>query len=155
MAAPGDPPADPPPEGGDGEGEEAGEFPSSAPSGTFLRNFGHDRNSGRQAVRKSTPLPPRFIQIVKKKQPRELARFLKADHPLLARLQKVLFEQISGQHERAQLQLRESEEEARKLVKHREDVGVTLYGPLQTTLKCTSLLRKCVCSFSKELLWNK
>merc|ERR1719456_1043393 len=61
--------------------------------------------------------------------------FLKADHPLLARLQKVLFEQISGQHERAQLQLRESEEEARKLVKHREDVGVTLYGAQQQLAK--------------------
>merc|ERR1719456_1838111 len=61
--------------------------------------------------------------------------FLKADHPLLARLQKVLFEQISGQHERAQLQLRECEEEARKLVKHREDVGVTLYGAQQQLAK--------------------
>merc|ERR1719316_1268123 len=54
--------------------------------------------------------------------------FLKADHPLLARVQKALHEQISGQLERVVLQWRESEEEARKLVKHREDVGVTLYG---------------------------
>jgi chromosome segregation ATPase len=61
--------------------------------------------------------------------------FLKADHPLLARLQKVLYEQIAGQHERAQLQLRECEEEARKLVKHREDVGVTLYGAQQQLAK--------------------
>jgi chromosome segregation ATPase len=63
------------------------------------------------------------------------APFLKADHPLLARVQKVLYEQISGQHERAHLQLRECEEEARKLVLHREDVGVTLYGAQQQLAK--------------------
>merc|ERR1719399_2247400 len=61
--------------------------------------------------------------------------FLKADHPLLARVQKALHEQISGQLERVVLQWRESEEEARKLVKHREDVGVTLYGAQQQLAK--------------------
>merc|ERR1719310_1584777 len=61
--------------------------------------------------------------------------FLKADHPLLARVQKALSEQLAGHNERVSLQLSEKQEELRKLVKHREEIGVTLYGAQQQLAK--------------------
>merc|ERR1719158_1701971 len=61
--------------------------------------------------------------------------FLKADHPLLARVQKALSEQLAGHNERVSLQLSEKQEELRKLIKHREEIGVTLYGAQQQLAK--------------------
>lgn len=61
--------------------------------------------------------------------------FLKADHPLLGRVQDALAQQLSRHHERASLQLREKTEELKKLVKHREEIGVTLYGAQQQLAK--------------------
>merc|ERR1719265_2304303 len=61
--------------------------------------------------------------------------FLKADHPLLARVQNALSVQLAGHNERVSLQLSEKNEELRKLVKHREEIGVTLYGAQQQLAK--------------------
>ena len=54
--------------------------------------------------------------------------FLPADHPLMSRIQAALTKQLTDEHERRDLQLREKEEELRKVKKHREEVGVQLYG---------------------------
>merc|ERR1719460_362204 len=61
--------------------------------------------------------------------------FLKADHPLLGRVQDALGAQLNRHHERVTLQLREKNEELKKLVKHREEIGVTLYGAQQQLAK--------------------
>jgi len=61
--------------------------------------------------------------------------FLKADHPLLGRVQEALAQQLSKHHERVTIQLREKNEELKKLVKHREEIGVTLYGAQQQLAK--------------------
>merc|ERR1719158_151244 len=61
--------------------------------------------------------------------------FLKADHPLLSRVQKALAQQLQRHNERISLQLSEKQEELRKLVKHREEIGVTLYGAQQQLAK--------------------
>lgn len=61
--------------------------------------------------------------------------FMKADHPAYNRLQAAWKQQLSGQNERATLQLHERNEELRKLVKHREEIGVTLYGAQQQLAK--------------------
>jgi chromosome segregation ATPase len=61
--------------------------------------------------------------------------FLKADHPAYKRLQEAWKQQLSGQHERVSLQLREKNEEIKKLTKHREEIGVTLYGAQQQLAK--------------------
>jgi len=50
--------------------------------------------------------------------------YLPADHPLMARLQAALTKQLTDEHERVDLQLREKEEEVRKVKKEREDTGV-------------------------------
>merc|ERR1719238_2047732 len=68
--------------------------------------------------------------------------FLKADHPLLARVQRALAEQLGGQHERVCLNLGEKVEELKKLTKHREDIGVTLYGAQQQLAKLQLLLEQ-------------
>jgi len=54
--------------------------------------------------------------------------YLPADHPLMARLQAALTKQLTDEHERVDLQLREKEEEVRKVKKDREDTGVQMYG---------------------------
>ena len=54
--------------------------------------------------------------------------FLPADHPLMSRIQAALTKQLTDEHERRDLQLREKEEELRKVKKEREEVGVQLYG---------------------------
>jgi len=61
--------------------------------------------------------------------------FLKADHPLLGRVQEALAQQLSRHNERVTLGLREKNEELKKLVKHREEIGVTLYGAQQQLAK--------------------
>merc|ERR1719460_3595497 len=61
--------------------------------------------------------------------------FLKADHPLLGRVQGALAQQLQRHNERVALQLREKNEELKKLVKHREEIGVTLYGAQQQLAK--------------------
>lgn len=61
--------------------------------------------------------------------------FLKADHPAYKRLQEAWRVQLTGHKERVTLQLREKNEELRKLVKHREEIGVTLYGAQQQLAK--------------------
>mmetsp|Transcript_48887 Transcript_48887/g.116203 ORF Transcript_48887/g.116203 Transcript_48887/m.116203 type:complete len:887 (-) Transcript_48887:111-2771(-) len=61
--------------------------------------------------------------------------FLKADHPLMGRVQAAMLRQLQAQHERASLNLREKQEEYKKLVKHREEIGVTLYSAQQQLAK--------------------
>lgn len=61
--------------------------------------------------------------------------FLKADHPAYKRLQEAWRKQLTGHNDRVTLQLREKQEELKKLVKHREDIGVTLYGAQQQLAK--------------------
>jgi len=69
--------------------------------------------------------------------------FLPADHPLMARLQNALTKQLTDEHERVDLQLREKEEEVRKIRQSREETGVQLYGVqhqlarMQTTFERT------------------
>ena len=46
----------------------------------------------------------------------------------MARLQNALTKQLTDEHERVDLQLREKEEEVRKVKKEREETGVQLYG---------------------------
>ena len=46
----------------------------------------------------------------------------------MARLQNALTKQLTDEHERVDLQLREKEEEVRKVKKQREDTGVQMYG---------------------------
>ena len=46
----------------------------------------------------------------------------------MARLQAALTKQLTDEHERVDLQLREKEEEVRKVKKTREDTGVQMYG---------------------------
>jgi hypothetical protein len=50
--------------------------------------------------------------------------YLPADHPLMTRLQDALTKQLTTEHERVDLSLREKEEEVRKVKKSREDTGV-------------------------------
>jgi len=54
--------------------------------------------------------------------------YLPADHPLMARLQNALTKQLTDEHERVDLQLREKEDEVRRVKKDREETGVQLYG---------------------------
>mmetsp|Transcript_57425 Transcript_57425/g.134677 ORF Transcript_57425/g.134677 Transcript_57425/m.134677 type:complete len:887 (+) Transcript_57425:76-2736(+) len=61
--------------------------------------------------------------------------FLKADHPLMGRVQAAMLRQLQAQHERVSLNLREKQEEYKKLVKHREEIGVTLYSSQQQLAK--------------------
>jgi coiled-coil domain-containing protein 40 len=69
--------------------------------------------------------------------------YLPADHPLMQRLQNALTKQLTDEHERIDLKLREKEEEVRKIKKKREEVGVQLYGvqhqlaKMQTTFERT------------------
>lgn len=46
----------------------------------------------------------------------------------MARLQNALTKQLTDEHERVDLQLREKEEEVRKIRQAREETGVQLYG---------------------------
>jgi len=50
--------------------------------------------------------------------------YLPADHPLMARLQNALTKQLTDEHERVDLQLREKEDEVRRVKKDREETGV-------------------------------
>jgi len=50
--------------------------------------------------------------------------FLPADHPLMGRLQNALTKQLTDAHERIDLQLREKDEEVRKIRMSREETGV-------------------------------
>jgi coiled-coil domain-containing protein 40 len=52
-------------------------------------------------------------------------------HARMQRIQKVLFDQLVGNDERLSLELREKEEELRRVKQQREDVGVALYGVQQ------------------------
>eukprot|EP00929_Paragymnodinium_shiwhaense_P122657 TRINITY_DN955_c0_g2_i1.p1 TRINITY_DN955_c0_g2~~TRINITY_DN955_c0_g2_i1.p1 ORF type:complete len:884 (-),score=369.37 TRINITY_DN955_c0_g2_i1:259-2910(-) len=61
--------------------------------------------------------------------------FLKADEPGYKRLQDAWQQQLTGHNERVTLQLRERSEELKKLTKHREEIGVTLYGAQQQLAK--------------------
>ena len=61
--------------------------------------------------------------------------FLKSDHPLLARIQRALLEQLTRQKEKVRLQLVEKREELKTLVGHRENIGVTLYHAQQQLAK--------------------
>lgn len=61
----------------------------------------------------------------------------------MVRLQNALTKQLTDEHERVDLQLREKEEEVRKVRQSREDTGVQLYGvqhqlaKMQTTFERT------------------
>merc|ERR1719356_689678 len=61
--------------------------------------------------------------------------FIGADHPAYARVQEALKRQLVRKNEQRTLELREKGEELRKLVKHREEVGVTLYTSQQQLAK--------------------
>jgi len=61
--------------------------------------------------------------------------FLKAEDPAYQRLQNAWQAQLAGHHERVSGQHREKTEESKKLVKHREEIGVTLYGAQQQLAK--------------------
>jgi len=61
--------------------------------------------------------------------------FLKADHPAYQRLQSALQQQLTGHNDRVTVQLREKQEEIKKLTKHKMDIGVTLYGAQQQLAK--------------------
>lgn len=50
--------------------------------------------------------------------------FLPADHPLMARMQNALTKQLTDEHERVDLKLRENEEAVRKIRQQREETGV-------------------------------
>lgn len=50
--------------------------------------------------------------------------YLPADHPLMSKFQAALTKQLTDEHERRDLQLREKEEELKKVKKDREEVGV-------------------------------
>ncbi|DAZ93030.1 TPA: hypothetical protein N0F65_007864 [Lagenidium giganteum] len=52
-------------------------------------------------------------------------------HARMQRIQKVLYEQLTGNDERISLELREKEEELRRIKQGREDIGVSLYGVQQ------------------------
>ena len=54
--------------------------------------------------------------------------YLPADHNLMQRAQAALTEQLTNEHERRDLQLREKEEELKNVKKSREEVGVNLYN---------------------------
>ncbi len=60
---------------------------------------------------------------------------LKQDHPLLARVQRALLEQLQAQKEKVRLRLAEKQEELKKLIGHRENIGVTLYHAQQQLAK--------------------
>ncbi len=61
----------------------------------------------------------------------------------MQRLQNAMTKQLTAEHERVDLKLREKEEEVRKIKKRREEVGVQLYGvqhqlaKMQTTFERT------------------
>merc|ERR1719356_1310347 len=65
----------------------------------------------------------------------EAELFIGADHPAYARVQEALKRQLVRKNEQRTLELREKGEELRKLVKHREEVGVTLYTSQQQLAK--------------------
>ena len=67
---------------------------------------------------------------------------LPPDHPLLERIQRALYIQLTHQKERVERELREKKEELKKLVGHREHIGVTLYHAQQqlANLQQTSVL---------------
>jgi hypothetical protein len=53
---------------------------------------------------------------------------LKSDHPLLARIQKALLDQLTRNKEKAKLRVAEVQEELKKLVAHRENIGEEKIG---------------------------
>ena len=54
--------------------------------------------------------------------------YLPAEHPLMNRLQNALTKQLTDEHERTDLALREKEEKLRKVRQNREEIGVQLYS---------------------------
>jgi len=61
--------------------------------------------------------------------------YLKADHPLLAKVQAAWTEQLTANLEKIKTQYREASDDLQKKMKHREDVGLTLYGAQQQLAK--------------------
>lgn len=57
------------------------------------------------------------------------------EHDILRPVQAALFQQLSQNHERLVLELREKEEELTRVMKRREDTGVELYGVQQQLAK--------------------
>ncbi len=57
------------------------------------------------------------------------------DHPLMERVQEALYQQLVQNHERVTLELREKEEDLRRVSQKREDIGVELYGVQQQLAK--------------------
>lgn len=68
--------------------------------------------------------------------------YLPADHHLMQRVQAALTDQLTNEHERRDLQLREKEEELRKVKKKREETGVELYGVQHQLAKSQQQLEK-------------
>jgi len=66
--------------------------------------------------------------------PKQMIREM-GDHPLMERVQDALYQQLQNSHERVALELREGEEELRRVKTNREDIGVELYGVQQQLAK--------------------
>jgi hypothetical protein len=60
---------------------------------------------------------------------------LPADDELMGPMQDALYKQLTDEHERVELQLREKEEHLKKQRKEKEDIGVQLYGVQQRLAK--------------------
>ena len=73
--------------------------------------------------------------------PKQMIREM-GDHPLMERVQDALYQQLQNSHERVSLELREREEELKRVKTKREDIGVELYGVQQQLAK----LQPMVCS---------
>lgn len=67
---------------------------------------------------------------------------LEPDNPLYARIRAVLEKQLTEQNQRLTEDLREKEEEMRRMRKKKEDVGVELYGVQQQLARMQLTLEK-------------
>jgi hypothetical protein len=67
---------------------------------------------------------------------------LEPDNPLYARIRAVLEKQLTDQNQRLTEELREKEEELRRMRKKKEDVGVELYGVQQQLARMQLTLEK-------------
>ncbi|KAJ3106963.1 Coiled-coil domain-containing protein 40 [Phlyctochytrium planicorne] len=65
---------------------------------------------------------------------------LDAENPLMKRVQDALFKQLSDQHAKLTMEMKDKEEAVRKVVKKREEVGVELYQAQQQLARLQALL---------------
>jgi chromosome segregation ATPase len=87
--------------------------------------------------------------------PKQMIREM-GDHPLMERVQDALYQQLQNSHERVSLELREREEELKRVKDKREDIGVELYGVQQQLAKLQMQLENTHNNFNMlEELRNK